>query len=243
VGVNSAIRVRDPESCPSAQDLITVLDHDLREQPAGLLFALVFDISKAHRRIAIQERDWGFIGCSLLPRGQAPSDQAEVWVNTVGTYGLGCASYWWARLGSLLQRLALYVTPRLRWCVRFADDYILTARAPHQWQPLLATLVLLRALGVPLEWSKLHGGADIDWIGYNIKLDVATIGVSEQRAAWAARWCEEQATTTHVRIHTSKKGLGGWRSQWKCCDGKTPFLAPSSAWTQRWPRLQWSASP
>ena len=75
-----------------------------------------------------------------------------VWVNTVGTYGLGSASYWWGRLGALIQRIVLYIVgpSGLRWALRYADDFILITSDAQIWRPLLYAVALLRALGVPL---------------------------------------------------------------------------------------------
>jgi len=111
--VNAAIRVRDQEGCPAAHDLDAALDHEIAEGTQQL-FALALDISKAHRRVPVAPCDWGLQACSDLPRRRAPGPQDAVWVNTVGTYGLGSASYWWARVGALLLRITHYVVTCLR---------------------------------------------------------------------------------------------------------------------------------
>ena len=74
-----------------------MLDHEAFEG-VGQVFGLAFYVSKAHRRVPVDERDWGLQACSLIPSRRAPTDQDEVYVNTVGTYGIGSASYWWNRL-------------------------------------------------------------------------------------------------------------------------------------------------
>ena len=73
----------------------------LREEASsgtGSRFALVWDASKAHRRIGIRREDWGWIACK-------PFEDGEVWLNRVGTYGISSASFWWTRFGSYVQRI------------------------------------------------------------------------------------------------------------------------------------------
>ena len=58
VEVNHAIRPRDQQRCPGAGELRTLL----RERRLSGLrgFAVVGDVSKAHRRIPVRPSDWGF---------------------------------------------------------------------------------------------------------------------------------------------------------------------------------------
>ncbi|MCP3861013.1 MAG: hypothetical protein GY704_15280, partial [Phycisphaeraceae bacterium] len=90
VCVNPGIRVRDQEAAPTHADLTAVLNHEA-SRGSSAMFGLVFDVSKAHRRIGVIERDWGLQACATLARGCEPSESDEVWVNTVGTYGIGSA--------------------------------------------------------------------------------------------------------------------------------------------------------
>ena len=73
--------------------------------PSGF-FALAFDVSKAHRRVPIAVEDWG------LQAGEVQEyikDCDPVWLNTVGTYGIGSASYHWNRFGALMVRILIGV--------------------------------------------------------------------------------------------------------------------------------------
>ena len=53
-----------------------------------------------------------------------------VWINRVGTFGVGSAGYWWRRVGALLVRLSHYLPPRhldAHWLFLYADDGDATA--------------------------------------------------------------------------------------------------------------------
>ena len=52
VSVNNFIKVRDQEACPLAGDLFSELDAEFDESDEQL-FGLVFDASKAHRRVPV----------------------------------------------------------------------------------------------------------------------------------------------------------------------------------------------
>ena len=65
-------------------------------------FALTADVSEAHRQVPIDERDWNLLGCQVA-EGQ------EVYVNTVGTFGVASASYHWSRVASAIGRLSQYL--------------------------------------------------------------------------------------------------------------------------------------
>ena len=109
-----------------------------------------------------------------------------MYLNSVGTYGLGSTAYWWRRLGALIQRLALSVVghPGLRWLLRLADDYLAVVRAECGITlPLLALIVFVRALGVPLKWSKFRGDTTANWIGHHIGLAGFEVVMSDSR--WA----------------------------------------------------------
>lgn len=58
--VNHRIRPKDQQRSPGAGELRTLL----REKRAGgkVLWALVGDVAKAHRRTKIREEDWAFFG-------------------------------------------------------------------------------------------------------------------------------------------------------------------------------------
>ena len=82
--VNTNSRLRDQERCPISSDL----KRAMREKGnRGLhTFALTADVKEAHRQIPIDPRDWHFLSCQ-------PECGADVFINTVGTFGITTASY------------------------------------------------------------------------------------------------------------------------------------------------------
>ena len=64
--------------------------------------ALVWDFKSAHRIVAVNKSDWGLQACSLVAANKPRLvDTDEVLLNTVGTFGIASAGYWW---GGLLRR-------------------------------------------------------------------------------------------------------------------------------------------
>ena len=231
VHVNNRIRVRDQEANPCVSDLVVVLDKEYEDYD-GTLFVLAFDVSKAHRRVPVVEDDWGLMCCSTLPSTEDPHDDTEVWVNKVGTYGVGSASYWFGRLGALVTRLILYVVSAqgLRWLLRFVDDFLAIARGGHRWQPMALILVLLQAMDVPLKWSKFRGGFKAGWIGYMVDLDLREAGLSRRRSDWAASWCSRLAEAEYVQIQEFREGLGRLGFAAELFLFTKPLLGPLYSW-------------
>ena len=77
------------------------LSQERQRAPCGLL---VFDGSKAHRRIKLRRQDWRYAVCKLAP--------GEVYVNTSGVYGIASAQWWWGSQGACLHRLVLAMAGR-----------------------------------------------------------------------------------------------------------------------------------
>ena len=109
----------------------------------GPSLGLVADVSKAHRRHKHRPRDWGLMACQL--------DDPD----TVGTFGLGCASYWWGRLFAILARCALGLVGRAElWQLLFADDLNWLAKGIPGIRALVFALFLLSAMGTPSRGRK-----------------------------------------------------------------------------------------
>ena len=98
--MNTRTRIRDQERGPIAADLKRVMREKSR---VGVpTFALTADVSEAHRQIPIAEQDWHLLGCQVVPGG-------SVFINTVGTFGVASASYYWSRVESAIGRIAQYL--------------------------------------------------------------------------------------------------------------------------------------
>ena len=86
--VNSSTHLRDQERSPVAGDIKRFVREKARV--GERTFGLTADIKEAHRQIPIHPSDWHMLGSQLEPEG-------EVYINTVGTFGISSASYRWSR--------------------------------------------------------------------------------------------------------------------------------------------------
>ena len=103
------------------------------------------DVTKAHRRIKVLQKDWKY---------QVACIQNRWWVNRVGTYGMASAQLYWGRKASLVLRLLYYIFPQVDWHLVFVDDYCWVLRCSRADWDATAILATLLALGVPLSWKK-----------------------------------------------------------------------------------------
>ena len=133
--LNYGIRVRDQVKFPSAPDIKAVLA-EMHEE-GGSLLSLLFDVSKAHRRVPVLPEEWGRQACQVVgtaaetarrvrsvwrgndKEGMSPpplkrtdfsaKELAEdVFINKVGPLGVASAGYWWGRVGAAVIRLGHY---------------------------------------------------------------------------------------------------------------------------------------
>ena len=61
-------------------------------------FSLTADVTEAHRQVPVDKRDWHFLGCQV----EAGSD---VYIVSVGTFGVASASYCWSRVAASVRRI------------------------------------------------------------------------------------------------------------------------------------------
>jgi hypothetical protein len=155
-----------------------------------------------------------------------------VWVNTVGTFGVGSAGYWWGRAGAAVMRLSHYLQGRDRalWLLLYSDDSWATAQGEQVDRDLLLHLLVLVVLGTPLAWHKLKGGHVLEWIGYAIDVGRFEIGVTEKRVHWAIRWIDDKVREGEVRLGELREGLGRLQFVAGPLEHLRPFLGPLYAW-------------
>ena len=102
VDINRRIKVRDRMRFPLCDDAAAVLV-EIEEEVArskAARFALLYDISRAHKLIPVLERDWG-LQAFRLP---GAADE-QVYVHTRGTFGVASAAYYWQRVAACMVRL------------------------------------------------------------------------------------------------------------------------------------------
>ena len=151
LSVNSRTRIRDQERAPNAADLKRTMREKAKVDE--LTFALSADVTEAHRQVPIHPDDWHLLGCQVIPGG-------DVFVNTVGTFGVASVSYYWSRVAAAVGRLAQYLAGDYctTWHMLVADGYLLECGGRYYRRGLVLFFVLCASLGVPLAWHKTAGG-------------------------------------------------------------------------------------
>ena len=116
--------VKGSRTGPDHADLKRVMREKSKTDERAL--ALTADVTEAHRQVPITRQDWHLLGCQVRP-GE------DVFVNTVVTFGIVCASYQWSRVASGIGRLCQYMagTSARTWHLSVAADYHLEARGPE----------------------------------------------------------------------------------------------------------------
>ncbi len=150
VVVNRAIKQRDQDRCPVAGDVRRVQ----REQSlSGRAVGLALDVREAHRLPRVHPDDWKFQGCrsSLSP---------DLFIFTVGCFGVSSAAYWWSRLGgALIRAVHLLALPSDElWILLMADDIKAESTSERPKLSIMYVILILVVLGVPLSWHKSQGG-------------------------------------------------------------------------------------
>ena len=217
--INTRTRIRDQERAPIAADS----KRTMREKAKldELTFALTGDVTEAHRQVPIHPDDWHYLGCQVVPGG-------NVFVNTVGTFGIASASYYWSRVAAAIGRLSQYLVARAAttWHMLVADDYLLECGGAASRSGLTLFFVLCASVGVPLSWHKTSGGDILVWVGFELLLRSRCVGISSRRAEWFARWTEKIANSTTVNIASFEEGLGRIMFVAGALEHERPFLCP-----------------
>ncbi len=228
VVVNRAIRQRDQDRCPVASDVRRVQ----REQAlTGPALGLALDVREAHRLPRVHPLDWTHQGC----RSSLSSD---LFVFTVGCFGISTAAYWWSRMGGALVRAAhLLAQPSDQlWLLLMADDLKCESTAEQPHVPIVFVILLLVVLGVPLSWHKAQGGETIKWIGYEVHLGQLALGITQRRADWCVDFLLQLARDGRADVARMRSGLGRLCFVVGALEWERPFLAPLYAFLARQPR-------
>ena len=114
--VNNRIRCRDKQRSPGAREKMYLLAY--YKARGDIVFSLVGDISKAHRRFLHEPSECGLLACRVK------NDDPFIFINKVGTFGVASASYWWGRIAASGIRLTheLLGPERPIEMLIFADD-------------------------------------------------------------------------------------------------------------------------
>ncbi len=219
VGINERIRVRDQDRGPGAPDIKRVQRAQAEEKFPT--WGITIDIKDAHRTIQVREQDWRYQLCRASPAH-------PIHAHKCGVFGIASISYWWSRAASALLRLVYYLADEdmAPWVLLVADDYKVesTGKEPHV--TILFVLILFRLLGAPVQWRKLKGGRELNWVGYNLLLSSHQLGLSQARADWVVAWCDRLVRDRAARIGELREGLGRLAFVAGALLYERPFLSP-----------------
>ena len=110
--------------------------------------------AEAAERVRVTTGRVGSTRARLKPRIEdLPDDVLDelVWLNTVGTFGVGSAGYWWGRAGAAIMRLTHYALGYTHaiWALLYSDDGWLVGRAERYEVGLLLHLFFPLGCGCP----------------------------------------------------------------------------------------------
>ena len=124
------------------------------------MVAVAADIALAHRRFKHREEDVGLLGCRV-------EDGGPVWFNRVGTFGVACAAFHFARLASLLGRLVMRLSGQAHvYQLLFADDLKMVAAGEDKYDRIWHMLICWLMFGTPFKWPKFRGGVCLEFVGF-----------------------------------------------------------------------------
>ena len=228
VRVNNESRMRDRIRMPGPKEEKAILRR-AAGKPHLQYFCLQADVSKAHRRFLHRPRDWGLLAFRIR-------EGDDIWLNRVGTFGIGSAGYWWGRLAGIISRCALSMTGSSEFFyLIFADDIKMSAAGPEKFELLIMVLFFWALLGCPFSWRKTRGGMRTEWIGFAIDYTRFEMGLSEKRAAWIIRWLTDLLAAGRAPVQQVVEGLGRLGFASGVLEFHRPFLAPLYSWTSAVP--------
>ena len=218
VPINERIRVRDHDRTPAAPDIKRIIREIDRQQARP--FGLKTDVKDAHRLIPIAPSDWHLLGCRSVEGG-------SVYINKTGTFGVASAAYWWGWLAGAMVRAAHYLagTELPMWLPLVADDLLAPSGSAQIRSSLMLVIAWFVVPGLPLSWSKIGGGERVEWVGYELLLREAQLGITEKRAGWLLAWYCRLLEDGVVQVGRFQEGLG--RAAFVCgaLEYDRPFLA------------------
>ena len=215
--VNTRTRLRDQERSPIAADL----KRAMREKATlGVRrFALTAEVKEAHRQVPIHPRDWHFLGCRV-------EAGADVYINTVGTFGVASTSCYWSRVSSALGRLSQYLAAASAhtWHMVVADDYHLeenTIASRCSLSFSSATRLGYHSLGTRRQVAREL----VVWVGFELLHSTHHLGISQRRAEWFTKSAREVADSDQVHMGR-EEGLGRIMFAVGALELERPFLGP-----------------
>ena len=230
VDVNRRIRVRDRMRFPLIDDATAVLrqvEHELDGSQGAIRFSVLYDIARAHKLIPVDEEDWG------LQAFRLPGDKSgDIFVRARGTFGVASAAYWFGRAISVAVRCVHRLLGRRYGLLHliYADDGWLTATGREFWKKILMWFFTFELLEIPVTWSKVRGGTEVNWIGYCLNVHTFQKGINQSKRTWIVDWIDRKEEQGGVLGRELKSVLGRLSFVAGALRHVRPFLAPLFSW-------------
>ncbi len=220
VDLNTRIRQRDQDRCPTAAD---ARRYQREQARYGRVRGLAVDFQGAHRLPAVHPADWHLQAC----RADDKAD-SEIYFYKFGTFGVSSIAYFWSRIGGAAVRACHYLADASAelWLLLMADDLKVEATGDRPHHHILALLMFLRILNFPFSWPKVQGGDTIRWIGYELNLPRLTLGITAGRAEHAVAWLRRIVRDRQVHVAELRSELGRLSFICGALEYERPFLAP-----------------
>ncbi len=219
IDLNKRIRQRDQDRCPTVADARRFQ----REQSRyGAVRGLAVDFQAAHRLPAIHPADWKHQACRA-----EEGERADIYFYRCGVFGISSIAYWWSRIGGAAVRAAHYVADPAAelWLLLMADDLKAESTSPRPHHAIVALLIFFRILNLPISWSKIQGGAVIQWIGYELHMDEHSLGITARRASHAVAWLKRIIRDGRVKVSEFRSELGRLSFICGALEYERPFLS------------------
>ncbi len=220
VDLNTRIRQRDQDRCPTAAD---ARRYQREQAKYGRVRGLAVDVQGAHRLPAVHPDDWHHQAC------RADSDEnSEVYFYKYGVFGISSIAYYWSRIGGAAVRACHYLADASAeiWLLLMADDLKAEATGHHVHRHIIAVLLFLRVINVPLSWPKIKGGDCVCWIGYELDLRRLTLGITSSRASHSISYLHRIIRDGQVKVSEFRSEVGRLSFICGALEYERPFLGP-----------------
>ena len=176
-----------------------------------LIFGLVKDVSKAHRRCLHRPEQLNELAC------QTRSDSDVIWLNKTGTFGVASAAFWFSRWIGLVGRLSFRaMLEAVIFVLIYADDLHLLSGGKERWLHLRMMLALMRVQGTPFPSRKWRGGLQATWLDTGWTVVESTWESRRSAAAgevtaylpWSSGCLTLPQVSWKAWLHVSRPGMG-----------------------------------
>lgn len=114
--------------------------------------------------------------------------------------------------------------------LKYADDGWLTALGRDFWKKVLMWFFVFELLEIPVTWSKVRGGTELNWIGYCLNVHTFQKGINESKRKWIVDWIDKKLQLGGVVGRELRSVLGRLSFVAGALRHVRPFLAPLFSW-------------